>query len=306
MKMMNLLGLSSFISASAMVNHHASVSTLESQDDMSSELRATMEAIADSWLRPDGATPSISQVMRSVGNKLSVEHAVEKIEEKKNLPQDVVALVKAAGRKDGAAQPFSEASLDKARVALNGLVEASWKELDDKIIESKEFEEQNRGTFEQVTSDISRLVEQISDLQRIESESIDGIASTEQQIDDVEATLAEEKKIYDQIYSVNNAEMVIRQNDLDVFTFILVFTKCADATSFVQKQGASVDHSRICTTHGGNHVLHFTDKATQKKYNKMLNPKARKMVSEILGAVQVESAHRSSLLQIVYHSFFFS
>ena len=68
-----------------------------------------------------------------------------------------------------------------------------------KIIECKEFEEQNRGTFDQVTTDISRLVEQISDLQRIESESIDGIAATEQQISDVEATLAEEKKVYDQI-----------------------------------------------------------------------------------------------------------
>jgi hypothetical protein len=189
--MMKLLGVSSLISASAMVNHHAS--TLESQDDMSADLRATVEALADSWLKPNGATPSVSQVMRSVGNKMNVEHAIEKIE-KKNLPSDVVALVKASNSKQHLSQPFSEASLDKARVALNGLVEASWKELDDKIIECKEFEEQNRGTFDQVTSDISRLVEQISDLQRIESESIDGIASTEQQIGDVEALWLKRRK----------------------------------------------------------------------------------------------------------------
>merc|ERR1719265_2743346 len=219
--------------------------------------------------------------------------------EKKKLPDDVAALIKTQARDASSSQqPLSEASLDKARVALNGLVEASWKELDDKIIECKEFEEQNRGTFDQVVTDISRLVEQISDLQRIESESIDGIASTEQQIQDVEATLAEEKKIYDQIYAVNNAEMVIRQNDLDVFTFILVFTKCADATSFVQKQVGSAGSSRICETHAGNHVLHFGDKTTQQKYVKLLNPKSRKMVSDILGAVQVESSHRASLLQI--------
>ena len=208
------------MSASAVVNHHTSVSTLEAADDMSAELRSTMDALADTMLKPNGETPSVSQVMRSVGNKLNVEHAIEKIE-KKNLPSDVVALVKAASTKEHSTQPFSEASLDKARVALNGLVEASWKELDDKIIECKEFEEQNRGTFDQVTTDISRLVEQISDLQRIESESINGIAATEQQIEDVEASLAEEKKVYDQIYAVNNAEMIIRQNDLDVFTFIL-------------------------------------------------------------------------------------
>jgi len=279
------------------MNHHTSNAAMELDDGMSSELRATVEALADTWLKPDGNTPSVSQVMRAVGSKIDVRHAVEKLQ-KKNLPTDVVALVKSAATKGHVSQPFSEASLDKARVALNGLVEASWKELDDKIIECIEFEEQNRGTFDQVTTDISRLVEQISDLQRIETESIDGIASSEQQILDVEASLAEEKKIYDQIYAVNNAEMIVRQNDLDVFTFILVFTKCADSTSFVQKQSGSAEKSRICETHSGKHVLHFREKHIQHKYEKMLTPKSRKMVSDILAAVQSETAHRQSLLQI--------
>merc|ERR1740117_2076507 len=177
------------------MNQHTSKAAMEVDDDMSSELRATVEALADAWLRPDGDTPSVSQVMRAVGNKIDVQHAVEKLQ-KKNLPTDVVALVKASGTKEHSSQPFSEASLDKARVALNGLVEASWKELDDKIIECKEFEEQNRGTYDQVVSDISRLVEQISDLQRIESESISGITQKEQEISDVEATMDEEVKIY--------------------------------------------------------------------------------------------------------------
>ena len=88
-------------------------------------------------------------------------------------------------------------------------------------------------------------------LQRIESESIDGIAQTETEIEGVEATLAEVKKIYDHIYAVNSAEMTIRQNDLDVFTFLLVFTKCADETSFVQFHQGAASESRICETHGG-------------------------------------------------------
>ena len=61
-----------------------------------------------------------------------------------------------------------------------------------------------------------------------------GIEQMEQELAAVEATLAEELKIYNQIKAVNSAEMVIRQNDLDVFTFILTFTKCADATSMLQ------------------------------------------------------------------------
>ena len=50
---------------------------------MSAELRSTMEALADTMLKPNGETPSVSQFMRSVGNKLDVDHAIEKIEKKK-------------------------------------------------------------------------------------------------------------------------------------------------------------------------------------------------------------------------------
>merc|ERR1719214_399681 len=61
---------------------------------------------------------------------------------------------------------FSEASLAKALTVLNNLVEAGWKELDDKLIDCKEFEEKNRGTYDQVMTDIARLSETIADLER--------------------------------------------------------------------------------------------------------------------------------------------
>jgi len=283
----------------AVVNRHTS--TLHAKDaalaagsyemdaEMSAELRGTLEAMVGSMIRLDGHSPNVAEAMRTVASKMDVKTAAQKIEHK-NLPQDVASLVRTA-TSGTSTQPFSEASLDKARVVLNGMVEASWKEMDDKIIECKEFEEQNRGTYEQVTTDISRLVEQISDLQRIESESINGISSTEQEIDDVEASLAEETKIYQQIYAVNAAEMVVRQNDLDVFTFILQFTKCADATSLLQHG----EGTRICQTHGGKNVLHFQQKEAQHRYDKMLSPRARKLVSDLLGAVQ---SRHVSLLQV--------
>ena len=40
--------------------------------------------------------------------------------------------------------------MSKARVALNDLVEKAWVELDDHIIECKEYKEMSRGTFDQV------------------------------------------------------------------------------------------------------------------------------------------------------------
>jgi len=297
------LGCSTGVVAGS-VHRHASVGSIDrdSRDvldqDVSADVMATMDAIADDWLSNPESAPSISQVVRTVGDKMDFAAAAAKIENKQ-LPEDVASLVKTAAANQGeSTQPFSEASLDKARSVLNGLVEASWKEMDDKIIECKEFEEQNRGTFEQVVSDISRLVEQISDLQRLESESLAGITQKEQEISDVEATLAEEHKIYDQMYAANNAEMTVRQADLDVFTFILTFTRCADATSLLQTRSGKAKGSRICLTHSGNSVLHFDDQKLQHKYEKLLTAKSRKMISEVLGAVQQEHEKPLTFLQV--------
>lgn len=252
-----------------------------------------MEAMATSMLRQDGSPASISGVLRTVSSKLDLKSAARKIEKK--LPEDVASLVRTA-TEGQVGQPFSEASLDKARTVLNGMVETAWKEMDDKIIECKEYEEQNRGTFDQVVTDISRLVEQISDFQRLETEAIDGVSQMEAEILDVEAELAKESKVYKEIFAANNAEMTIRQNDLDVFTFILQFTQCADATSLLQHNGHS--KTRICEMNNGQRIIHFNNEGMQSKFNRMLTPSSRKQVSKILGDVEHEDAKRLSLLQI--------
>ena len=140
--------------------------------------------------------------------------------EHKALPAEVRALVTTTSQ-GGHMGNFDENSMAKARIALNDLVEKSWVELDDKIIECKEYQEMNRGTFDQVVTDISRLVEQITDLERVETESLEGIAKMEMEIKGVEAELSKETKIYNYNFAKNNDELTRRQNDLDVFQFIL-------------------------------------------------------------------------------------
>merc|ERR1719191_1375503 len=136
--------------------------------------------------------------------------------------------------KHGQAPDFSEESMAKARIALNDLVEKAWVELDNKIITCKEYQEMNRATFDQVVTDISRPVEQITDLERVETESLEGISKMEMEIKAVEAELSKETKIYNFNFAKNSEELTRRQNDLDVFQFILTFTKCDDATSLMQ------------------------------------------------------------------------
>merc|ERR1719316_2486144 len=93
-------------------------------------------------------------------------------------------------------QALDEASLTKARQFLNQLVEAAYVELDAKIIEAKEFEAQNRGTWQQVVADIARLGQQIADHIRRAAEATACIASVGRQIDDVKERRREARRAY--------------------------------------------------------------------------------------------------------------
>jgi len=58
------------------------------------------------------------------------------------------------------------------------------------------------------------------------------------------------------------------------------------------------DELRICETNSGKRAIRFDDRTIQKKYNNMLSPKTRRMISDILTAVQTDKGHHSSLLQV--------
>jgi len=241
------------------------------------EMQMSMEALAHRMLRMDNSGPSVSDAIRSTSERMDLKTAAHRVHQR-HLPHEVTVLVEAAAE-GNAKQPFSEESMEKARLVLNQMVENAWRELDDKIIECKEYEEQNRGTYEQVSSDLSRLVEQITDLSRIESEAIENINHKEQEILDVEGELALESKNYKTTRAENDAELTVRQNDLDVFTFILDFTKCADATSLVQRS------ARICQTQNGENALHLGDRKLQARYEHILSQSSRRIMSDLLGEV---------------------
>jgi hypothetical protein len=76
----------------------------------------------------------------------------------------------------------------------------------------------------------------------------------------------------------------------------LTFTKCADATSLLQTSQGHAKGSRICTTHAGGKALRFDDKQLQRKYERLLTAKSKKMISDVLGVVQAN--HPLSLLQV--------
>merc|ERR1719443_2378854 len=210
---------------------------------------------------------------------MDVPEAAKFVAGKSSLSPDVQKLVQAASTSStgtGFAAGFSEESLAKARLALNELIEKAWIELDDKIMECKGFEDMNRENYGQVTRDIARLIEQINDLEHIEAEAVEGINSKDMEIKGVEDLLEKETSAYNAEYATNSAQLTIHQNDLDVFQFILVFTKCSDATSLSQV--------KVCQTSSGAHVLSFQNEEANRKYQKILTPTARREVNRLLSS----------------------
>ena len=180
----------------------------------------------------NGLKTNVAGAVNAASQQMDLSSAV-KLMKKRELPDDVSNLVQKVGT-DSYGE-FSEESLAKARNALNELVEKAWIELDDKLFECKGFEDMNRESYAQANRDVMRLVAQINDLERIEASAIQGIAKKEQEILTGEAEIAQETMLYNTEYAENKAELTIRQNDLDVFQFVLVFTKCPDATSLAQQ-----------------------------------------------------------------------
>jgi len=257
---------------------------------VSAELHETMQGLAMDLLTatPVEGTASVRDGMKAISEKMDLKTAVKAIKHN-TLPADVQSLVMstASGSHQGG---FDETSMGKARVALNSLVEKAWVSLDDKIIECKEYQEMNRATFDQVVTDISRLVEYISDLTRVETEAQEEMKSADQQIRGVEDQLSRETTIYNSIYAKNTDELTRRQNDLDVFQFILTFTRCSDATSLLQ---SNISHTRICSIHGGERTMCFSDHHAQTQFNQMMSHTSRHDISQILSEVEAPVSHET-------------
>merc|ERR1719207_184765 len=178
------------------------------------------------------------------------------------------------------------------------MMEGAWAELDSKVIECKEFEDRNRGSFEQVMTDIARLGEQIADLQRVISETVEFINTKDLEIISVQATLKKETSIYLQIYYQNKHDMTIKKNDLAVFQFMLTLTKCKSAAALTQlAKHQKTSSTNMCNTAQGV-VFDFEDKKAQQELERMMTPSARAAIRAILGRMDMERANQgASLLQ---------
>jgi len=269
--------------------HDAEVTSVKMDAEMHSMVKRLLE-------RKGGNLPSRHEMIKTGLQKVDPKDAAERLQGK--LPADVASLVSASVKtsKGKSQQPFSEDSLAKARKYLNQMMEGAWAELDDKVIECKEFEDRNRGSFEQVMTDIARLGEQIADLQRVIAETVEFINTKDLEILAVQAKLKQETTIYLRIYYTNKQEITIRKNDLAVFQFMLKLTKCKSGAALVQlDRDGKTGNANMCSTAEGL-VFDFEDKKAQHELERMMTPGARAAIRQVLGQMDMLRAKDGAAL----------
>jgi hypothetical protein len=266
------------------------------------EVDTKMMALAERLLRNGHDVPSRSEIVEAAEGKVNLAKAASRLERK--LPTDVASLVSmGVEHKDGAGQAptFTEASMTKARKVLNELIVKAWIELDHVLLNCKEFEDRNRGTFAQVMTDIARLAEQIADNERIKAESIEQIQVKDREIAAAAAKLKEEHSSYMRIYLQNAAEMRIRKADMAVFEFMVKITECGYTGTFIQLADGKHNHKhrgpQLCEDEHGLR-LNFEDEKTQQQVDTKMTPTARQEMRAALQRVQaLEDAPNLSFLQ---------
>merc|ERR1719310_1771937 len=116
-----------------------------------------------------------------------------------------------SGKEEGSQKgDFDEESLQKARNILNNMMFTAWKELDDVIFECKEFQERNRGTYEQVVGDLARLGSQLANLNTLRVASSEGIMEQDRLRKEMEAEIDKETIQFKSKRLLDDQEMTIR------------------------------------------------------------------------------------------------
>merc|ERR550532_1809572 len=236
----------------------------------------------------EGKAPQVHDIMKQARGRMDIAEALNKLDGK--LPEDVASLVKMTASHQGKSHSdFAESSLQKARRILNDMMFTAFEDLDEVIIECKEFHERNRGTWKQVTNDMARLQSQITAFREIEVQASTGIQEISADIRTTEEAKAKMKAAYWAQRLIDDHEFQIRTNDLAVFDFVMNISKCngplfklGDNAVLLQKEAPQVG---VCETKGGLE-LHFNNPALQVKIERMMTPDARKALQMALGQVK--------------------
>ena len=225
-----------------------------------------------------GKGPTISDMAKNTNQKMDLSTAVKELDGK--LPNDVASLVHMTSSETGSGA-LDEASMQKARRILNNMMLEAWADLDDVLFECKEFQERNRGTYEQVVADLARLGSQLSRLGELRVDASQGIVDMDRERKDAEERLEKVTTEFTETRFENAREMTVRKNDLAVFDFILQASACKD-NAFIQTEKPNL---QVCQSRDGP-TLNFNNPNLQARLERLMTPQTQKALREALGQME--------------------
>jgi len=185
---------------------------------------------------------------------------------KHSLPRSIVSMLSRTEK-----QPFDEASLDKARMTLNGMIETAQAEYDLKDMECRAFDERNRGEFDQTVADLSRIGSGIADDNA-------GILSAKKDINNALEQIAMQEKALkaamgecEKTRLSNELQLATLKNDLAVAEFIVRMTECKEGAALLQDANYSAPVLQGCPMDDGSVHLSFKDGFLDNKAGMLLS-----------------------------------
>jgi len=201
------------------------------------------------------------------------QDAVHELADK--LPEDIVEMLQ-EGKESKGKPSFDEASLDKARDTLNGMIETAQEEYDLKFMECQGFKERNRGEFKQTVGDLSRLGSNIADDSALILSSKSDIQGALEMMMGQRKLRKANNRQCTMTKLQNKAQLNIIRADLKVARFIVQMTECKPGDSLLQND------VQACPLADGNSTLTFKNTTLAHEAQQIMSEEGRQALKTAL------------------------
>jgi hypothetical protein len=263
----------------------------------SNDLEIEVRPMIAGFLQGGGLT--VGDIERATLRRMTPEEALKRLEGK--LPANVTQLLHMASDSKSA-RKLEEKDMERAMYILNGMVEDAWERMDKIIDDCKMFEARNRGTWDQVMADLDRIASQISDLEGERDDATSCISDMDDQREELTEIHEKEQRVYMRERLENEKELRLRENERNVWNFMMQVTKCGGAAvSFAQESLDSSAHTpslmSFCQTGDRDFNLVFSNINVQKQLESVMTPRVRRELSAMIESLQSGGRVGALLLQ---------
>jgi len=248
------------------------------------------QEFASKFLTRNSPLPRFSDIVEKAPQLMGTREAWHHLHGHR-MPKDVALLLHTLDH--GSRGQFSEESIAKARGYLNGLLENARSELDNKIIQCREFDDQTQETMEHISTDLARSGESLADFQRLKSEANEGMSMQEQDINDADQMMRQAAQEHQSRLLKLQADLRVHQEDANVFRFLLKISKCSGSGGALLQV---VDAPQLQLCSGNMHLsFEFDNSSVQEKIEGMTH-RSQARLKRLLGRAMLQS-HQNVLLQ---------